>query len=81
MPNPPTTEATEEQIKMRRLRLLVDVTTAAVRSHPLSRDEAEAAVRALRARVLELFPDKSDTFDLIYGSRFRRLIDERFGSA
>jgi len=27
---------------------------------------------------LELFPDKGETFDLIYGSRFRRILAERY---
>ena len=69
----------DEQRRMRRLRLLVDIATVAVRSHPLSRTEAEQVVDTLRAHALRLFPDKADTFDLIYGRRFRRLIDERFG--
>ncbi len=73
-------EAWEEQRRMRRLRVLVDVATVAVRTHPLSRAEAEAVVQALRARALQIFPDKADTFDLIYRPRFRRLIDERFGT-
>jgi hypothetical protein len=72
--------AGDEQRKMRRLRLLVDITTAAVRGYPLSRADAECVVRVLRVQVLRLFPDKADTFELIYGRRFRRLIDERFGA-
>jgi hypothetical protein len=31
-----------------------------------------------KATALELFPDKSETFDLIYGSRFRRILAERY---
>ncbi|MBI1815338.1 MAG: hypothetical protein HYR72_10200 [Deltaproteobacteria bacterium] len=72
--------ANDEQHKMRRLRLLVDIATVAVRGYPLSRADAERVVGALRVQVLQLFPDKTDTFELIYGRRFRRLIDERFGA-
>lgn len=64
---------------MRRLRLLVDLTATVIRTRPLSRHEAEQAVEHLRARALELFPDKGDVFDLIYRARFRRLIESRFG--
>jgi hypothetical protein len=69
----------DEQRRMHRLRVLVDIATVAVRGHPLARAEAEQVVRTLREQVVRLFPDKADTFDLIYGRRFRRLIDERFG--
>lgn len=70
--------ATEER-RIRQLRLLVDVTAAVIRTRPLTRAEAETAVALLRQQVLALFPDKGDTFDLIYEPRFRRLIAERFG--
>lgn len=64
---------------MRKLRLLVDLATLVLRDRPLSRGDAEAVVEHVRERVLRLFPDKGDTFDLIYRPRFRRLIEERFG--
>jgi hypothetical protein len=28
--------------------------------------------------ALQLFPDKEETFDLIYGSRFRRILTEKY---
>jgi hypothetical protein len=70
----------EEERRIRRLRLLVDLTATVIRRRPLSRREAEQAVEHLRERVTELFPDKGEVFDLIYRARFRRLIDERFGT-
>jgi hypothetical protein len=70
----------EEQRRLRRLRFLTDTAAAAVRTRSLSRAEADAVVEVLRAQVLRLFPDKGETFDLIYRPRFRRLIDERFGA-
>jgi hypothetical protein len=33
-------------------------------------------VAAARARVLELFPDKEETYELILAPRFARLVDE-----
>jgi hypothetical protein len=69
----------DEQRRMRKLRLLVDLTAALLRDRPVSRHEAESVVEHLRIQVLRLFPGKGDVFDLIYRPRFRRLIDERFG--
>jgi|MudIll2142460700_1097286.scaffolds.fasta_scaffold347865_2 hypothetical protein len=69
----------DEERRMRRLKLLVDLTTVLLRHHPLSRAEAYQAVAELRARVVNLFPDKGEVFDLIYWPRFRRLIEDRFG--
>jgi hypothetical protein len=69
----------EEEHRMRRLRVLVDLTAAVIRARPLSRREAEQAVENLRDRVLDLFPDKGAVFDLVYRARFRRLIESRFG--
>jgi len=71
----------DEQRRMRRLRVMVDLTAAIIRQRPLSAREAELAVEILRKEVLSLFPDKGDVFDLIYQPRFRRLIAERFGSS
>ena len=65
---------------MRRLRFLVDTAATTVRTRALSRVDAAAVVEVLRGQVLRLFPDKGETFDLIYRPRFRRLIDERFGA-
>ena len=69
----------EEDRRLRRLRVLVDTAAVVLRHRPLSRSEAELLVADVRERALTLFPDKGATFDLIYGPRFRRLIEERFG--
>jgi hypothetical protein len=69
----------EEERRLRRLRLLVDLTAAVIRNRPLMRAEAEQAVEHLRDQVLEIFPDKGAVFDLVYRARFRRLIESRFG--
>lgn len=69
----------EEETRIRQLRLLVDLTTAVLKTRPLSRDEASQVVDELRRRVLSLFPDKGQVFDLIYRPRFDRIIGERLG--
>lgn len=66
----------DEQRRMRRLRILVDLTATVIRHRPLSRDEAEQAVAHLREQVVALFPDKGSVFELIYRPRFQRLIAE-----
>ncbi len=70
---------TDEERRLRRLRFLVDTAADDVRHRPLTRDEAETLITRVREQVLDLFPDKGETFDLIYGPRFRRLLAERFG--
>jgi hypothetical protein len=70
----------DEDRRMRLLRVLVDAASTAIRTHPLSRAEAEEVVEHLRRKVLALFPDKGETFDLVYRGRFRRLVDGRFGA-
>jgi hypothetical protein len=72
-------ELEEDERRLRRVRLLVDLTAAVIRSRPLLRGEAEQAVEQLRDRVLEIFPDKGAVFDLVYRSRLHRLIESRFG--
>lgn len=67
-----------EEIKLRRLRFAMDLTAALLWQAELSLDEARDVVAHARAKALELFPDKAETFDLIYGSRFRRILSERY---
>jgi hypothetical protein len=42
----------------------------------MSRRDAESLVAMVRERILNLFPDGEDTYELIYSPRFKRLIDE-----
>jgi hypothetical protein len=67
-----------EEKKLRTLRRLVDLTTALLYQSNLSLDEAQRLVAACRQRALELFPDKGETYELIYGTRFQRILIERF---
>jgi hypothetical protein len=67
-----------EELKLKRLRYLMDFTAALLRQADLSLDQAQALVGDAKEKALELFPDKGETFDLIYGSRFRRILVERY---
>jgi hypothetical protein len=66
----------EEQQRLRQLRMVVDLTANVLAQGGLTRREAEELVAAARQRVLALFPDKEDTYELILAPRFARLIEE-----
>ena len=66
----------EEKRRLRILRTVVDLTCSVLAQQRMGRAEAEALVAAARARVLELFPDKEATYELILAPRFARLVDE-----
>ncbi|HEY3304023.1 MAG TPA: hypothetical protein VGL70_10870 [Candidatus Binatia bacterium] len=67
-----------EELKLKRLRYLMDFTAALLWQTDLSLAQAQKLVADAREKALELFPDKGNTFDLIYGARFRRILVERF---
>ncbi|MBI5116344.1 hypothetical protein HZA56_07700 [Candidatus Poribacteria bacterium] len=71
----------EEEKKMRRLRIMVDLVAAVLAQERMTMDEALDLVNATKRAALNLFPGKGDTFDIIYGRRFARILKERFAFA
>lgn len=70
-----------EQKMIRRLRFLVDLTTALIaQEESLTLEQGWEHVEALKAAAVAMFPGKGDVFDLIYMPRFSRLLAERFGA-
>jgi hypothetical protein len=67
-----------EEFRLKRLRYLMDFTAALLWQADLTLAQAQKLVADAREKALELFPDKGETFDLIYGSRFRRILAERY---
>ena len=67
-----------EEKRIRELRYLADFTCLVLYQQPMSLEEARRMVHGFRRIALTLFPGKGDTFDLVYGSRFRRILRERF---
>ncbi len=63
----------DEESKMLRLRLIVDRTAHLLMHGHLASEEVPKIIQQTRSKVLELFPDKGDQFDLIYLPRFMRL--------
>jgi hypothetical protein len=67
-----------EERKIRRLGWAMDVAAALLRQVDLTLEEAQDVVNHAKQTALQLFPDKEETFDLIYGSRFRRILVEKY---
>ncbi len=67
-----------EEAKVQKLRGITNLTAALLYQADLTLVDAQQLIAQTRSKALELFPDKGDTFDLIYGSRFRRILSERF---
>ena len=71
-------ERREEDKRIRQLQGVVDFTCCVLHQQSMTLEEAQRLIRGVRKMALRLFPDKEDTFDLIYGSRFRRILMQRF---
>jgi hypothetical protein len=71
----PTQEQMEEESRrIRRLRILVQLTIETIADGDLSAEEAAAMVAATRRLALEMFPGKDRAFDLIYKPQFQRVM-------
>ncbi|HWP23536.1 MAG TPA: hypothetical protein VNM15_05050 [Candidatus Binatia bacterium] len=68
----------EEERKLRRLGRAMDLTAALLWRVDLTLEEAQDVVAHAKLTALKLFPGKEETFDLIYGSRFRRILVEKY---
>ena len=67
-----------EERNLRRLRRAMDVAAALLWKVDLTLEEARDVVDHARRTALQLFPGKEETFDLIYGPRFRRILTEKY---
>jgi hypothetical protein len=75
---PDKREIEEENRRIRTLRLLVDFSMAYLAQTNMPLEEAQAVVKGVKKQALRLFPEKEETFDLIYLPRFRRLLREKY---
>lgn len=75
---PTEAEIQEENRKVRRLQIVVDLVTSVLWQSDLPIEEAAAMVAQTRRFALSLFPDKGDTYDLIYQPRFKRILAEKY---
>ena len=72
-------EIDEESRRIRRLRIAVSLALNIIAQGRMPVEEASELVEATRRVALTLFPDKGDTYDLIYRPKFRRLMKEVYG--
>ena len=68
----------DEERKLRRLRRAMDLAATLLWRVDLTLEEARDVVNHAKQTALQLFPYKEETFDLIYGSRFRRILTEKY---
>jgi hypothetical protein len=73
-------EIEEENRKMHYLKVIVDFTFARLHQENLSILESIQLIHSTRQAVLNLFPEKESTYDLIYKPRFNRILEERLVS-
>ena len=71
-------EVLEESRKVRRLQLVVDLVMNILRQSDIPVEEAAELVAQTRRYALSLFPDKGNTYDLIYQPRFQRVLAEKY---
>jgi hypothetical protein len=73
-----TEEEKEENKKIGRLRFVFDFAMEYIRTQSITHDDALKVVDEVRKFALNLFPGKEGAFDIIYASRFKRLLNEKF---
>jgi hypothetical protein len=78
-PHPDPEAVRVERLKIRRLRVTVDLVCNLLRQSDLPLAESVRLVQAVRKSALELFPGKERAFDLIYAPRFARILREKYG--
>ena len=67
----------EEQIRMLKLRILVDRTAFRLRMLDMDRSQALELIDRTKALVLDMCPGKETVYELVLRPRFMRVLDER----
>lgn len=65
----------DEHRRIHQVQTLVDFTMHVLTHGDLARADAAKLVEQVRLRVLKLFPESADTFELLYGRRLAQLVD------
>ena len=74
--SPTNAEIDEESRRIRRLRIVVSLSLSLIAQGDLPYEEAQELAAAAERLAEELFPGKSHVYDLLYRSKFRRLVNE-----
>ncbi|MBI5286065.1 MAG: hypothetical protein HY878_00550 [Deltaproteobacteria bacterium] len=72
-------EEREEEQRIRYLRQIVEFTMCVIAQSDIPIEEASRMVASTKKLAIKLFPEKEEVFDLVYGSRFKRLLTEKYG--
>ncbi len=56
----------------------MDLVTSTLQQEDMAIEQASEMVAATRQFALDLFPDKGQTFDLIYRPRLQRILAEKY---
>ncbi|OGL39574.1 MAG: hypothetical protein A3C43_10750 [Candidatus Schekmanbacteria bacterium RIFCSPHIGHO2_02_FULL_38_11] len=71
-------EFAEEETKFLQLRTAVNLTKLIILQGEITYGEALKLVENLRSYSMKLFPEKEETFELVYRGRFNRIMDEKY---
>lgn len=74
MPAPPHPGLIEEELRIRRLQAIVREVCLLILDPDFPAVDVAIARREARQEALSLFPDKADLWEMIYESRFDRLM-------
>jgi len=69
-------EILKEDFKLGVLRSMVDEVSGRIIDGERSKEDAEEQIARVRRKAEMLIPDMMETYDLIYASRFRRLVEQ-----
>jgi len=75
---PPKKAVREETRKIRRLQRVVALAQQMLATQVETKGEAITVMNGAKDYALGLFPEKGDTFDIIYGPRLMRIYRARF---
>ena len=74
--SPTNAEIDEESRRVRRLRIVVNLSLSLIAQGDLPYEEAQEIAAAARRLAEQLFPGKGEVYDLLYRPKFCRLINE-----
>lgn len=69
-------EFLEYDERIKKLKKLVDQACEKIKAGKMTLGEAKTEAALVRLKAEALIPDQTDKFDLIYGSRLKRLIQQ-----
>jgi hypothetical protein len=73
---PTSAEIDEESRRIRRLRIVVNLSLSVIAQGGMPYEEAQELVAAAKRLAEDLFPGKGHVFELLYRPQFRRLIND-----